>query len=72
MTLNQKRDGFSMDDFKACAETVSMKKGRSESICREVTEVVCRWNDYAEEVNVDPHWRNEISSNLRTSLLNIS
>ena len=72
MTLNQKSDGFSMDDFKACAETVSMKKGRSESICREVTEVVCRWNDYAEEVNVDPHWRNEISSNLRTSLLNIS
>jgi len=68
MTLNQKRDDFNMDDFKACAETVSMKKGRAESICQQVTEVVRRWNDYAEEVNVDPHWRDEISRNLRTSL----
>jgi serine/threonine-protein kinase HipA len=68
MTLNQKRDGFGMDDFKACAETVSMKKGRAETICREVTAAVRRWNDYADEVNVDPHWRDEISGNLRTSL----
>ena len=69
MTLNQKRDGFSMDDFKACAETVSMKKGRAETICQEVTNVVRHWNDYAEEAHVAPHWRDEISRNLRISLV---
>ncbi len=28
MTLNGKRDDFSMEDFKACAKAISMKRGR--------------------------------------------
>jgi serine/threonine-protein kinase HipA len=52
MTLNGKRDDFTMDDFKACAKTASMKRGRAEAIVREVQEVVSRWMDYAEEADV--------------------
>lgn len=69
MTLNRKRDDFSIDDFKACAEMASMKKGRAESICREITEIVRRWDDYAEEAGVAPGWRNQISDHMRTELL---
>lgn len=65
MTLNQKRDNFTLDDLKACAETASMKRGRAETIYKKVLEVVSRWPDYAEEVRVAPEWRDVISHNLR-------
>jgi serine/threonine-protein kinase HipA len=64
MTLNQKRDNFSPDDFRDCAAAVSMKKGRAEAIYREVVEVVRRWTEYAEETMIDPQWRDEIFHNL--------
>jgi serine/threonine-protein kinase HipA len=65
MTLNGKRDDFALDDFKACARTASMKRGRAESIVREVQEVVARWRDYAEEAGVDPSMRDRIHAALR-------
>ena len=65
MTLNGKRDGFTPDDFKACARTASMKRGRGEAIVREVREAVARWRDYAEEVGVDPVMRDRIHRSLR-------
>ncbi|MFK5925766.1 MAG: type II toxin-antitoxin system HipA family toxin [Desulfuromusa sp.] len=65
MTLNQKRDNFMLDDFKVCAEAVSMKRGRVEAIYKEVLEIVYRWPEYAEEVGVAPEWRDVISRNLR-------
>jgi serine/threonine-protein kinase HipA len=65
MTLNQKRDNFTLEDFKACAEAVSMKRGRAETIYKKVLEVVSRWPEYAEEVRVAPEWRDVISRNLR-------
>lgn len=67
MTLNQKRDNFTLDDFKFCAEAVSMKRGRVETIYKEVREIVSHWSEYAEEVSVAPEWRDVISSNLRLS-----
>ena len=65
MTVNQKRDNFILDDFKACAETASMKKGQAETIYNKVLEVVSHWLEYAEEARVAPEWRDEISRNLR-------
>ncbi len=67
MILNQKRDNFTLDDFKACAEAVSMKRGRAETIYKQVHEVVSRWPEYAEEVGVASEWRDVISRNLRLS-----
>jgi len=65
MTLNGKRDDFTMDDFKACAKTVSMKRGRAETIVKEVKKVVSHWQNYAADAGVPHAWRAQIQSNLR-------
>ncbi len=65
MTLNGKRDGFTLDDFKACARTASMKRGRAERIVGEVRDVVAGWRGYADEVGVDPAMRDRIQASLR-------
>ncbi|MFN2354099.1 MAG: type II toxin-antitoxin system HipA family toxin [Desulfopila sp.] len=65
MTLNTKRDNFTLEDFKACARTASMKRGRAESIIQEVREKVLRWRDYADEVGVPAIWRDQIQNTLR-------
>jgi serine/threonine-protein kinase HipA len=65
MTLNGKRDDFTMDDFKACAKAASMKRGRAETIINEVRETVSRWKDYAEEAGVPVAVRDQIQRTLR-------
>jgi serine/threonine-protein kinase HipA len=67
MTLNGKRDDFSLEDFKACAKSVSMKRGRAETILMEVQEAASRWLDYAEEVGVNPEHRDRIQGQLRVT-----
>jgi serine/threonine-protein kinase HipA len=54
MSLNDKRDGFTVEDFKAVGETVSMKRGRARAILKEVVEAVQRWPDCAEQAGVGP------------------
>jgi len=44
---------------------VSMKRGRAETIIEEVTTVVARWRDYADEVDVSPDQRDKIQNALR-------
>ena len=41
MSLNGKRDEFTIDDFRACAKSISMKRGRAEEIVGQVQEAVC-------------------------------
>ncbi len=65
MTLNGKRDNFRLDDFKACEKTVAMKRGRAETIVREVQAVVTRWRDYATTAGVPETWREQIQGALR-------
>ena len=65
MTMNGKRDGFTLDDFKACAQSASMKRGRAETIVAEVRAVVDRWRDYADEARVNPAQRDKIQATLR-------
>jgi serine/threonine-protein kinase HipA len=65
MTLNGKRDDFTLEDFRACAEAVSMKRGRAEAIFEEVRRVVSRWPDYADAAGVSTDWRDKISRTLR-------
>lgn len=65
MTLNGKRDNFSLEDFKVCAKTVSMKRGRAEAIVREVQRVVADWQDYAEAAGVPDAWRIQIRRTQR-------
>jgi serine/threonine-protein kinase HipA len=67
MTLNGKADGFTMGDFKACAQTASMKKGLAESIIDEVQKTVSRWTDYADDAGVKSSHRDKIRRALRTT-----
>jgi serine/threonine-protein kinase HipA len=65
MTMNGKRDNFVLEDFKACAKTAAMKRGRTEDIIEEVRKKIVHWPDYAEEVGVPTAWREQIRNTLR-------
>jgi len=65
MTMNGKQDDFTMDDFRACAQAASMKRGRAEAIVGEVREVVSRWMTYAGEAGVPGAWQEKIQRTLR-------
>lgn len=69
MTLNGKRDGFTLSDFEACAEVALLKRGEARRIIQEVKRAVSRWRDYADEVGVDPQQRDGIQETLRLGSL---
>jgi len=52
MTMNGKRDGFTMEDFRVCAKSALMKRGRAEKIVEEVCAAVRRWPEFAEQARV--------------------
>ena len=68
MTANGKRDNFTLDDIKACAKCASMKRGHAERIVEEVSNVVRRWSDYAEDAGVLPEHQDRIQTTLRLNL----
>jgi serine/threonine-protein kinase HipA len=68
MTLNGKRDGFTVDDFRACARAASMKRGRAEAILAEVREVVSHWPHYADEAGIPPETRDRVQRALRLEM----
>jgi serine/threonine-protein kinase HipA len=53
MTVNGKRDGFTLEDFEACAHSALMKRGRAATILAEVREAVKRWPEFAAQAKVD-------------------
>ncbi len=65
MTMNGKRDDFTIEDFKACAKMASMMRGNAEKIIQQVCEIVSRWNDYADEAGVLVQQRDKIQRTLR-------
>jgi len=67
MSMNNKRDGFTADDFKAVGETVSMKRGRPEAILKEVVAAVRRWPDFASQAKVEPGQAQAIALSHRLS-----
>ncbi|GJM23213.1 MAG: toxin HipA [Planctomycetota bacterium] len=68
MSLNGKRDHFTLDDLRAVASTASMKRGRAEAIYEQVRDVVARWPDFAEQAGVlDDHTR-QVAAALRLEL----
>jgi serine/threonine-protein kinase HipA len=52
MTINGKRDGFTMEDFRLCAKSALMRRGRAEKIVEEVCVAVRRWPEFAEQARV--------------------
>ncbi|OHE80298.1 MAG: toxin HipA [Verrucomicrobia bacterium RIFCSPLOWO2_12_FULL_64_8] len=68
MTLNGKRDGFTMADFRVCARGAFMKRGRAEDIVEEVRAAVEKWPDYAEQAAVMKNVRKKIQLTHRLAL----
>ncbi len=68
MTMNGKHDGFTRADFRACAKSALMKRGRAEAMVEEVRAAVAKWPDYAEQAQVMNDWRKQIQSHLRLDL----
>jgi serine/threonine-protein kinase HipA len=54
MSINGKRDGFSREDFRICAKTALMKRGRADAILDEVLGAVLQWNGFASPAEVAP------------------
>jgi Tripartite tricarboxylate transporter family receptor len=61
MTINGKANGFALEDFRACAATAGMKRGRDREILREVVEAVLGWPRFAQEAGVSSSQRDAIA-----------
>lgn len=65
MSMNGKRHGFVLEDFKACAEAALMKRGRVEKILSEVLEVAAKWPDYADKAGVPGPTMEKVRKSMR-------
>ncbi len=68
MSMNGKRDLFELEDFRACARLISMKRGRAEEILNQVQTAVLKWPRFADEVGVDTATLDKISKAQRTDI----
>jgi serine/threonine-protein kinase HipA len=68
MSINGKRDGFSLDDIRMCAKHISMKRGRAEIIFEQVLAAVRRWPEFATEAGVSEEFSSEFGRHHRLSL----
>jgi len=67
MTLNGRRDGFTMSDYEVCAKTALMKRGRAAKIIDEVQSAVKRWPEFAAAAKLSEEWRDKIKKTHRLS-----
>jgi serine/threonine-protein kinase HipA len=68
MTINGKRDNFTMEDISAVAAAAGFKRGSARRIVLEIAEIVSRWPEYAEAVGVQPEHERRIQRALRLNL----
>lgn len=68
LSLNGKRDNFTYEDLMAVASLIGNFRQQARQIILQVTEVVSRWPDYAEEAGVFTGFREQIRQNLRLGL----
>ncbi len=69
MSLNGKRDDFTIDDFDACAKTVSLKRGASRDILTQVEKAVSNWKSIADEAKVPTDKIRQIGETHRAFIL---
>jgi serine/threonine-protein kinase HipA len=68
MSINGKRDGFTVADLRAVARLAGLKRGRAEVILAEVSDVVAGWSEIAAEVGVDERMAEQIARSHRLTL----
>jgi serine/threonine-protein kinase HipA len=69
MTINGKRDGFTVDDIDAFGRAAQLPRGRATRIAAQVVAAASRWPTHAASAGVSKRWTAQIGENLRTSLL---
>jgi serine/threonine-protein kinase HipA len=70
MTMNGKREDFTRQDFRACAKSALLKRGRADAIVKEVQAAVAQWPDYAAQAQVADTARQQIQRALRLTIPN--
>jgi serine/threonine-protein kinase HipA len=68
MSINGKRDSFSVADLSAVADVAGLPRGRAKTILAEITGVVAGWRVLAEEVGVDEEMAGQIARSHRLAL----
>ncbi len=61
MSMNGKRDGFTLADFEACGKAASMKRGRAKTIVAETVAAVGRWREFAGRAGILEEWTEQIA-----------
>ncbi len=69
MSLNGKRDRFTLEDLEACAQSASMKRGVAAEIVEQVHDAVARWPVFAEQAGVTESDMERIRQAQRLDLL---
>ncbi|NNK94401.1 MAG: type II toxin-antitoxin system HipA family toxin, partial [Desulfobacterales bacterium] len=67
MSLNGKRDNFSLEDLIAVAESISLN--RTDKVINEVFAAVERWPEFARQAGVNEKTIKDISSNHRLGMV---
>lgn len=65
LSVNGKRDHFSMEDLLDVAKLISNFTKEAKAIIQQVLDVVGQWDTYAEQTQVRPEFAHEIKQNLR-------
>ncbi|MGE4426877.1 MAG: type II toxin-antitoxin system HipA family toxin [Solirubrobacteraceae bacterium] len=68
MTINGKRDDFTVDDLRTVARVAGLRRGRSDRVLREIVDVVAEWPTIADDVGVDEHLRDAARASHRLEL----
>jgi serine/threonine-protein kinase HipA len=68
MTVNGKREGFSVADLVAAGRVAGLPRGRAQSILAEVGEIVAGWPALAAEVGVEQGMAEQIGNSHRLRL----
>ncbi len=68
MSLNGKRDDFTLADFRLCGRNAFLKRGRAEAIVEEVRKAVAKWPEFAGQAGVAKEWVRQIHKNHRLDL----
>ena len=68
MSMNGKRDHFTVADFTAFAQTAGMKRGRDKAILHEVQDAVSAWEKFASDADIPKPRRSQIAQTFRLAV----
>jgi len=69
LTINGKRDGFTLEDLLECAHVGSISKRRALHVIDQVSIAVSRWSSYADDARLSSELMAQIAAAHRLSML---